>query len=268
MELMTYNIKYANDQDGENSWPYRKHHLTKQLKFYEPDIIGFQEALMEQVEHFQENLEGYSHVGVNLGQEKIGEEYNPVYYKKDLLELLEENTFWLSETPEKPSKGWDAKFPRVCSYALFKDRKDDRKFWIFNTHFDHQGENARSESSKLVLDKIAAVNAENHPVILMGDLNTTPETQSIQILTEQMNDSRKISKGVKFGPEGTFNKFEPDERVTRRIDFIFTSKENVEVLKYAVLSDLKDFKFPSDHFPVLVEIKFIKNSSFDQSNRG
>lgn len=256
MKIMTYNIKYANDDDGENSWPYRKHHLTKQLKFYEPELIGFQEALMEQVKHFQENLEGYSYIGVNPEKEKMGEEYNPLYYKNDLFEVLEENTFWLSETPEKASKGWDAEFPRVCSYGLFKDKNTERKFYIFNTHFDHKGEKARAESAKLVLEKIDKINSEGHPVILMGDLNATPETESIQILAKKMNDSREISKEVKFGPEGTFNKFEPGERVTRRIDFIFTSKENVEVVKYAVLSDLKDFKFPSDHFPVLAEIEF------------
>lgn len=256
MKIMTYNIKYANDDDGKNSWPFRKHHLTKQLKFYEPEIIGFQEALMEQVKHFEENLENYSHIGVNSDEEKIGEEYNPVFYKSDLLEVLEKNTFWLSETPDEPSKGWDAEFPRVCSYALFKDKKNQNKFWIFNTHFDHKGEKARVESSKLVLKKIEVVNSEKHPVVLMGDLNTTPENECIQILAEKLNDSRKISKNVKYGPEGTFNKFEPEERVTRRIDFIFTSKENVAVLKYAALSEIKDFKFPSDHFPVLVEVKF------------
>lgn len=256
MKIMTYNIKYANDDDGDNSWPYRKHHLTKQLKFYEPEVIGFQEALMEQVEHFQENLHNFGHIGVNSEEEKMGEEFNPVFYKNDLLEVIEENTFWLSETPDTPGKGWDAQFPRVCSYALFKNKKNDRKFWIFNTHFDHKGERARVESSRLVLETIKNVNSENYPVVLMGDLNTTPENESIRILTEKLNDSREVSQNVKFGPEGTFNKFEPDERVTRRIDFIFTSKENVTVLKYAALSDMKDFKFPSDHFPVMAEVEF------------
>lgn len=261
MKVMTYNIKYATEEDGKNSWSKRKHHLTKQIRFYEPDILGMQEPLLEQIEYFEKNLEGYGCLGAKKDKDNkdVDEEpFNPVFYKKDLFEVMEESSFWLSETPDKPSKGWDGAFKRGCTYVLFKDKKDNRKFWIFNTHFDHKGKQVRKESAGLVIEKVKEINSENLPVILMGDLNSTPGTESISMLSETFNDSKKVSKVVKFGPDGTFNHYDFDDRVTERVDYIFTGKEGTEVLKYAVLNDPKDHKYPSDHFPVFVELQFSK----------
>ncbi len=253
MSVMSYNIKYANEKDGENSWSQRKEHLTNQIKFYEPDIFGVQEAVLKQLEHFQQNLEGYDYVGVGRDDGKKKGEFSAVFYKKDQFELLEEDTFWLSETPRKPSKGWDAAYPRVCTLALFEKKDSGEKFYVFNTHFDHVGEEAREQSAQLIIKEIERINDEDLPVVLMGDLNLEPEAKPIQYLSGQMNDSKKTAEKLVFGPEGTFNGYNFKEPVNRRIDYIFTT-DDFQVQKYAVLSDSKNLKYPSDHLPVLVTL--------------
>lgn len=255
VEVMSYNIKYANENDGENSWSKRKKHITNQLKFYEPHILGLQEAVLEQLVHFKENLPQYKFLGVAREDGKQKGEFTAIFYDTTRFAALEHNTFWLSETPAIVSVGWDAALPRICTYLKLKQKDTGKEFWVFNTHFDHMGENARLESSKLILQKIDEVNIEDLPVVLMGDFNLEPEAEGIKLLSEEMNDSKKVCRNVCFGPEGTFNGYEFDKPATRRIDYIFTSKGNLEVLKYGVLTDSKDLRYPSDHFPVLVQLQ-------------
>ena len=255
MDVMSYNIRFLTENDGENSWSYRKDHLTNQLKFYEPDIFGVQEAVYEQLQHFEAQLEDYKYIGVGRDKGDNQGEFSAIFYDAEQFKVLEEDTFWLSNTPEKPSKGWDAALPRICTWALFEHKSTGEKFYVFNTHFDHMGEKAREESAKLIAEKIDSINTKNLPVILMGDLNLEPKTAAIQFLSEKMNDSKEVAEKVAFGPEGTFNGYRFNEPVTRRIDYIFTDKDNFRVLKYAVLSDSKDLKYPSDHLPVLVELE-------------
>ncbi len=257
MEIMSYNVRFANETDGENSWSLRKDYITSQIQFYEPDIMGVQEAVLEQLEYFKDHLEGYEYVGVGRDDGKTKGEFSAIFYDTQKLDLLKEDTFWLSETPEKVSVGWDAAMERVCTYALFKDKDSEKRFWVFNSHFDHIGEKAREESAKLILSKIEEINTEDLPVIFMGDLNLEPNTAGVQSIAEKMDDTKKVSE-LDFGPEGTFNGYEFCEPATRRIDYIFTSKEDVQVLKYAVITDSKDLKYPSDHFPVFVELQFSK----------
>lgn len=256
IEVMSYNIRYANENDGENSWSKRRSYITNQLKFYEPHILGVQEALLVQLEHFKENLLNYDYVGVAREDGKQKGEYTAIFYDTRRFDALENETFWLSETPSKVSTGWDAALPRVCTYVKLKDKNTGEEFYVFNTHFDHIGEKARLESSKLILKKIEEVNKENLPVILMGDLNLEPNAEGVKLLADKMNDSKMVCQEVSFGPEGTFNGYKFGEPVTRRIDYIFTSKDNVQVIKHAVLSDSRDLKYPSDHLPVYAEIKF------------
>lgn len=253
---MSYNIKYANENDGENSWSKRKDHITNQLKFYEPPILGLQEAVLEQLEHFKVNLPQYNYVGVAREDGKQKGEFTAIFYDTTRFDALENNTFWLSETPSKVSVGWDAALPRVCTYVKLKNKETGKEIWVFNSHFDHIGENARLESARLILKRIEEVNNADLPVVLMGDFNLEPGTEGIKLLSEKMDDSKNISRKVIFGPEGTFNGYEFHKPATRRIDYIFTSKDDIKVLKYGVLTDSKDLRYPSDHFPVLVELEF------------
>lgn len=256
LKLMTYNIRLDVASDGENAWPNRKEYWASQIQFYEPDIFGIQEALPHQVTDIETLLPGYNCIGIGRDGEGKGESSN-IFYKKDRFKVVEQNTFWLSETPDKISKGWDAALNRVCTYALFKDSKTRQNFWVFNTHLDHVGEIARTNSIKLILSKIKEQNTKNYPVFFMGDFNSEPNEQRIIDLKKEMDDSLAISKEKPFGPSGTFNAFRHNEAVTKRIDYIFLSKGNpFKVKKYAVLSDSKDLKYPSDHLPVFIELEF------------
>jgi endonuclease/exonuclease/phosphatase family metal-dependent hydrolase len=255
-KVMSYNIRYDNPNDGENSWVNRKELLCSQLAFYEPDVFGIQEALPNQVQDISNALPKYTFVGIARDGIGKGESSN-IFFKKDKFKLLEQNTFWLSETPEIISKGWDAALNRICTYALLKENKTKQIFWIFNTHLDHQGEIARTKGIALILYKIKMLNTQNYPVIFMGDFNSEPTEERIINLKTKMIDSQEISEEKPFGPSGTFNAFKHNEPVLKKIDYIFLSKEsNIKVYKYAVLSDSKDLKYPSDHLPVYVEIRF------------
>ncbi|MDO9136790.1 MAG: endonuclease/exonuclease/phosphatase family protein [Lutibacter sp.] len=256
LNVMTYNIRLDVAVDGENAWPLRKEFLTSQIQFYEPDIFGIQEATPKQVIDISNMLPNYDQVGIGREGKGKGESSN-IYYKKDRFILKESNTFWLSETPNKISKGWDAAYNRVCTYALLKDKKSRKNIWVFNTHLDHKGDVARNKGIELILSKIAEVNTKNYPVIFMGDFNSEPHEDRIISLKNKMDDSRDISEEKPFGPSGTFNGFNHNEPVTLLIDYIFISKNsNLKVNKYAVLSDSKDLKYPSDHLPVYVKLSY------------
>ncbi|MDX1754213.1 MAG: endonuclease/exonuclease/phosphatase family protein [Salinimicrobium sediminis] len=253
LKVMSYNIKYANENDGENSWSQRKDYLASQIQFYEPHIFGVQEALHSQLEFLSGELSGYDYFGKGRDDGAEKGEFSAIFYKAQKFELLEQGTFWLSPTPETPGKGWDADYPRVCTYGKFREKKTGKEFWVFNTHFDHVGVIARAESAQLIHRKIRELNKEEKPVILMGDLNLEPDTKEINFLSGQYNDSKKAAENV-FGPEGTFNGYDFLSPVTRRIDYIFTTN-GIRVKKYAVLIDSKDLRYPSDHLPVFVKLK-------------
>ena len=256
LKVITYNIRLNIESDGENAWPLRQDYLTSQIQFYEPDIFGIQEATLNQVVDISTMLSQYNQVGIGRKGEGKGESSN-IFFKKDRFLLEETNTFWLSETPDIISKGWDAAFNRVCTYALFKDKKTKKNLWVFNTHLDHIGEVARTKGIELILSKITELNTQNYPVIFMGDFNSEPASERIIALKKVMNDTRDISEEKPFGPSGTFNGFKYSEPVMRMIDYVFVSKNNkLKVKKFAVLSDSRDLKYPSDHLPVFVKLSY------------
>ena len=255
MDVITYNIRYDNPKDSLNNWENRKAFLISQLNFYEPVVFGTQEGLQHQLNDIENGLSGYSYFGKGRDDGKTAGEFSAIFYNKNKVELLREATFWLSESPDVPSKGWDAAIKRVCTYGLFKSKTDQKSFWVFNTHFDHIGEQARRESVLLILKKIKEINTPDYPVILMGDLNLEPHHPSMQLLASQLNDTHVLAGDDAHGPKGTFNGFNFLQPVTRRIDYIFTS-EDFEVVKYAILSDSRNGRYPSDHLPVYVRLKF------------
>ena len=254
LQVMSYNIKYATEEDGENSWSQRKNRLIALLKKYEPDVFGVQEAKLEQLQYINQELDHYAYVGAGRdgGNEGL---FNAIFFDCRNFEVVNENTFWLSETPDEPSKGWDAAFRRTCTYALMKRLNTGDQFWIFNTHFDHQGEAAMEKSAEMIIDKMRTVNDEQHPAILVGDFNLEAESKPIIFLSEQMADSKKTAVEIAPGPDETFNAYKYDEPPIARIDYIFTDSK-IEVLKYAVLTDSEEELYPSDHFPILIELFF------------
>ena len=252
LKLMTYNIRLDVASDGENAWPNRKEFLANQVLFYDPDIIGFQEVLPNQLADLKTFLPVYTTVGLGRELDNQGESSN-IFYKANRFKMKDSGTFWLSESPDQVSRGWDAACNRVCTYTLLYDKLLKKSFWVFNTHLDHLGVQARTKGIQLILDRIQKLNTKKLPVVLMGDFNMEPIDTSLQWVRLQMNDARDVSITKPFGPYGTFNGFRHDEPVDKRIDYIFISKNTAsKVQKYAVLSDAIDLKYPSDHLPVLV----------------
>jgi endonuclease/exonuclease/phosphatase family metal-dependent hydrolase len=253
--VMTFNIRMETVQDGENQWAKRKEYLSSMLEFYEVDICGMQEVLVGQIRDLTKLLPAYAYVGVGRDDAKEGGEFSPIFYKKAKYTLLESNTLWLSQTPEKPSKSWDAALNRIVTYAKFKDNKTKKVFYVFNTHFDHIGQVARRESANMLVAKIKAIDA-NIPVILTGDFNSTPQEEPTMILDKNLIDAQKVSQQAHFGPASTFNGFESKEIDGKLIDYIFLNTNKIHVLKHGTLSNTWGGRFASDHHAVFTQLAF------------
>jgi endonuclease/exonuclease/phosphatase family metal-dependent hydrolase len=248
LKVLSYNIRYNNPKDGKNQWEFRKETILKQLLESEYDLLGMQEVVYDQLNYLDSGLSQYSYVGVGREDGKTKGEFSPIFYKKTSLKLLDSNTFWLSKTPDQISVGWDAALERICTYAKFDHLPSGKQFWIFNTHFDHIGEQARARSAQLILNKIEALNTQRLPVILTGDFNLTPETKPIQILRGQLEDLQK-----ELTPEapnyGTFTGFVISPKSQRRIDYIFYKGFSKAKGDHLLIKTPKGL-WASDHHPV------------------
>lgn len=252
IKVASYNIRLDTPKDSLNAWPLRKENVKALIQYHGFDLIGIQEAFHHQLLGLVE-MPGFAYFGAGRDDGKRAGEHSAILYKKDRFSIVKSGNFWLSETPEVPGKGWDATCcNRICSWAEFKDKQSGKNFYVFNAHFDHQGSVARRESGKLMVEKMKAI-AKNVPVICMGDFNSTPETEQIKTISSFLNDTFLISKMPPYGPVGTFNSFEFTASMKDRIDYIFVSKD-FDVSKYAVLTDAKDQRYPSDHLPVVVNV--------------
>jgi endonuclease/exonuclease/phosphatase family metal-dependent hydrolase len=254
LRVASYNLRYNNPGDNENAWPHRKEAVKALIVFHDFDIFGTQEGLKGQLDAIGQ-LSQYAYTGAGRDDGKNSGEHSAIFYKKDRFQLLESGNFWLSTTPDVPSMGWDARCcKRICSWGKFQDNPSGRIFYFFNVHFDHEGKTARIESGKLMVQRIKEI-AGDTPVICTGDFNSLPETEQIQTMQTILNDSYAISLLPPYGPVGTFNAFNPNAVPRGRIDYIFTDKR-MKVLKYGVLTDRYDNKFPSDHFPIVADIQW------------
>ncbi|HEX7069678.1 MAG TPA: endonuclease/exonuclease/phosphatase family protein, partial [Rhodothermales bacterium] len=204
IRAMSFNIRYATESDGEHAWSQRRDLASSVVRFHRPDVVGVQEALIEQLNDLKERLPDYDWVGAGRDDGKTGGEFSAILYRPDRLELLDSDTFWLSETPDVPgSKSWDTAITRVVTWALFRDRTDGARFYHFNTHFDHIGQEARRQSAMLIVERIAN-RAEDVPAIVTGDFNAEPDEPPYAIMTAALRDARLVSETPPHGPEGTF----------------------------------------------------------------
>jgi len=252
--VMTFNLRYDTPNDSINAWPNRKDAVADLIKFHEAEVVGVQEALLHQLKDLEERLPDHKWLGVGRDDGKTGGEFSAIIYNKHLFSVLDSGTFWLSTTPDVPSKGWDAAIVRVCTWAKLKNRHLGKDFYFFNTHYDHIGVEARTNASKLIVEKINDI-AGKLPVILTGDFNSEPDTKAYETITESLTDARNLSENPPYGPYGTWNGFDHEATLDRRIDYIFVNYK-VKVWKYAVLSDSKENRYPSDHLPVMAEVMF------------
>ena len=252
--IISYNIRYDNNWDVENSWKIRREKISQILIQYSPSIVGIQEGLLNQVQYIDSSLINYDYVGVGRDDGKEKGDFCAIYFDTTRYVLLKNSTFWLSETPDTISVGWYAALERICTYGLFKDRITRKAFWVFNTHFDHIGIIAREKSSELILKKINKINRQFLPVILMGDFNSIPNSPPVKEIITELSDALQISLEKLQGPRGTFNGFNEDLPIEQRIDYIFTNK--LKVLSYTHINDrLDNNRHISDHLPVMIKIQ-------------
>ena len=259
VRVMTFNIRYNNPNDGEHAWPNRKERVASVVRFHAVDLLGVQEALRGQVDDLQQSLPEFSWIGVGRDDGKDAGEFAPIFYRRDRFELVDNGTFWLSETPEViASKSWDAALTRIANWTKLLDRKTGSGIFFLNTHFDHRGEQARTESARLIVERIEQL-ADDAQIIVTGDFNVLPDAEAYSTMTRYLADSRLSSQTPPHGPEGTFGGFAVGSTDNAdRIDYIFVD-QSIQVYRHGNLSDQWNGDYPSDHLPVLSEIQLVRS---------
>ncbi|MEN0053093.1 MAG: endonuclease/exonuclease/phosphatase family protein [Mucilaginibacter sp.] len=252
----TYNLRYANPRDTGNMWVNRAPIVASLIRFHDFDIFGTQEGLLNQLQDINAALPQYERYGLGRDDGKDAGEHSAIFFKKDRFNLLNKGDFWLSQTPEKPSLGWDATCcNRICSWVYLQDKQTKKKFYFFNAHYDHQGKVAREESSKLILERIKNI-AGKEPVILTGDFNGSHESSWYQrVATSGLMFDTYSKAGHPYANNASFNAFKSSVPGNEIIDHIFTTS-GFTVKRWGILTDSYHGKYPSDHFPVLSEISF------------
>lgn len=256
LTIGSYNIRYDNPDDTGNLWADRAPVVANLLRFHDFDVFGTQEAFKNQLDDIQKALPEYERYGKGRDDGKEKGEHSAIFYKKAKFKLLNQGDFWLSESPDKPSLGWDATCcNRICSWVYLQDVNTKKKFYVFNAHFDHQGVKARKESSKLILSKIKQL-AGTQPVILTGDFNGDHASEWYQTVANSglVKDTYK-QVDHPYQNNASFNAFGKQLEGKNIIDHVFVTN-HFKVNKWGVLTDTYHGKFPSDHFPILVKLTY------------
>jgi Metal-dependent hydrolase len=254
----SYNIRYDNRRDSGNLWEQRAPYVAGLIRFHDFDVLGTQEGMKHQLDQLSDSLPDYAWYGKGRDDGKEKGEFSAIFYKKHKFRVLKSGDFWLSPTPEKPGPGWDAHLNRICSWVQLEDKATKKKFFVFNVHYDHEGVKAREESSKLILEKIRSI-AGNSPVVLTGDFNGDHKTSWYQALanSEVLKDSYTLVKDP-YANNNSFNGWNPRPDMNKKqsfIDHVFISK-SFEPVKWGLLTDTYYGRYPSDHFPVYVKLKW------------
>ena len=254
ISIASYNIRYANPNDGEDIWEHRKEAVAEYLQRL--DLVGLQEVTEPQLAYLRGKLAGFDSYGVGRDDGKSGGEHAPIFFRRDCFESIDQGTFWLSETPDVVGKkGWDAALPRTCTWMRLRHLASGNELYVANTHFDHRGLKARAESGKLLAERLGAL-PEKLPIVLLGDFNCLKESDPYNAITTTLADARTQSKTAPNGPSSTWNGFReiiPD----RIIDHIFVRGL---VIGSIAVDDPKTStgRFASDHLPVRCTISLEK----------
>ena len=249
--VMSYNIRVGDADDGTNSWQFRYPATAMMIEDIRPDVFGVQEAMPYQLLFITENCRDYKYVGVGRDDGKKKGEHMAVFYNKKTVSLLKWGTFWLSETPDEPSFGWDAACRRTATWALMKSKASGQKFYFVDTHLDHKGAEARREGLALILDRLSAINRDNLPVVLVGDFNVEISDPAVAVLDGTMKNARKIA--AKTDSFGTYNGWGKSSEI---IDHIFYSGFRSCTEYRTVTTPYAERKFISDHYPVTATLVF------------
>ena len=249
----TFNLRYDNPRDSGNLWVDRAPIVASLIRFHDFDVLVTQEGLQNQLDDIKNALPEYTYFGIGRDDGKTKGEHSAIFVKTSTFNVLKSGDFWLSETPDKPGPGWDAHLNRICSWVQLQDKKTKKKCYFFNVHYDHQGVQARRESSLLILRKIKEI-AGKEPAVFTGDLNGGNQSEWYNSLSNSgwLNDTYK-QVAHPYVNNGSFNGFGANLKSTEIIDHIFVTAP-FSVTKWGILTDTYHGKFPSDHYPVLAVI--------------
>lgn len=252
LRVMAFNVRLPAESDGPDYWPQRRDHFIDTLRDADADIIGTQELHKVQGDYIVQKLPLYAWFGVDRrgGHE---DEHMGVFFRRDRLRVVDLGNFWLSETPQVPgSISWNHPFPRMVTWGLFERIADGRQFYLLNTHFDYRPEDreARRRMAEAVAAHIETLPADT-PVVVTGDFNATPDEPAYRILTAGLADAWTATDN-RSGPEGTFHAFKG--KADRRIDWVLS--RGFDTRQVWTIADSRAGRYPSDHFPVVADLRF------------
>ena len=248
---MSFNIRVGTANDGTNSWELRADAVLEMIKDQHPDILGLQEALLGQIKPLVYFLDDYKWIGVGRDDGKQAGEHMAILYNKKKVSIAKWGTFWLSETPDKPGKGWDAEYTRTATWALMKDKGTGKKFFVVNTHLDNTGAQARAEGLSLILSKVAQMNPDGLPLLVMGDFNMTIDDPSMAPIKREMQDCRAVAtKSDNLDTAHDWGKHYSS------IDFIWEKGFGSCVEYQTLTKEYGGRAFISDHFPIKAKLLF------------
>ena len=253
LKVMSYNIRMGVAKDGTNSWEYRYPATAMMLKDQMPDVFGVQEAFNFQIKFIEENFTDYDSFGVGRDNGKSEGEFMSIFWNKKTVKMIKGGTFWLSETPEKPSMGWDAACKRTATWALVKDKNTGKLFYFVNTHLDHKGAEARRKGLELIVSRIDEINPKGYPMILTGDFNIKPDNEALVGLEQRMQSARKIAP--KTDNNATFNNW-GKAKSDMVIDYIYVSGFSSCPEYHTITEKYGTWKYVSDHYPIYAKLIF------------
>lgn len=257
LRVMTFNIRLGTAQDGDNDWVHRRDQLIGQIELLRPDILGLQEVVLAQKNDLELAMPSYEFVGVARDDGIAAGEFSNLAIRRDRFKLISSGTFWLSMTPDVPSKGWDAAFPRIATWARLERHGDGRRFFVLNTHLDNRGEIARLQGARMIGAYLAAHRRPGEAVIMTGDLNSPPESGVVAELvqgTAALRDSRIDGIAPPLGPTGTFNAFQAAPEKSERIDYVLHDAEWRTIRNTTLSMHGEGGRTASDHFAVVADL--------------
>lgn len=253
LKVMSFNMRQGNAPDGENAWENRCPATIAMLQDVIPDVFGVQEAHGFQVDYITDNLPAYTGIGVGRDDGKELGERMSIFFNSDKIELLDWGTYWLSETPDVPSKGWDARCIRTATWSKMKMKKGGKEFFYVNTHLDHIGPEAQKNGLALIVNRIAAMNPDGLPMVLTGDFNVEPDNACLNDLNKMMKSARIEAPHADNG--NTFNGW-GNEEAACVIDYIyysgFDSCDDFRVIR----DSYAGIPYISDHYPIVTTLEF------------
>ena len=255
LNVGSFNIRMHSKVDYKNGdgWTERREVMCDLVAFTAFDIFGAQEVCHDQLEYMLERLPEYDYIGVARDDGKKKGEYSPVFYRRDRFELLDSGTFWLSETPNEVSKGWDGACRRVCSWAYLQRKSDKARFYFLSTHLDHKGKEAQKEGMKLIVKKFKEYNPDGFVQFLTGDLNVKSDNEALDVLKDYMVNTRSAAPKDKTDNDRTYNGFSTSGGSV--IDHVYCTK-GMEVVEYHTIDEnYGSAEYVSDHYPIYAIIK-------------